>query len=84
MVDKHTQAKLVWGMFLFFSFLAFWSNCNAWANGEVSRGRTRRTSLKMRRDENPQAFQRYMICMFIMNAFFFLGIVIWGFALFFW
>ena len=82
-MDKHTQAKLLWGLFLFFCFLAFGSNCKAWAKGEVNRGRGFK-SWKIRRDEKPQSFQRYMIGMFIINAFFFVAILIWGIALFFW
>jgi len=84
-MDKYTQAKLLWGLFLLFCFLAFGSNCKAWAKGEVIRSRgIASKSWKIRRDENPQAFQRYMVGMFIMNAVFFLGIVIWGVALFLW
>jgi len=67
MMDKHTQAELVWGFFLFFCFLAFWSNCKAWATGEVICGRSF-TSRKITREENPQSFQRYMIGMFITLA----------------
>jgi len=67
MMDKHTQAELVWGLFLLFCFLAFGSNCKAWANGEVIRGRSFK-SWKIRRDKNPQSFQRYMIGMFITLA----------------
>jgi hypothetical protein len=85
-MDKHTQGKLVWGLFLFVCFVAFWSNCKAWAAGEIIRTYTsgpfkRR---KIRRDENPQLFQRYLFANFIINAFFFLVVVIWGIGLFFW
>ena len=84
-MDKHTQAEFVWGLFLFFWLLAFWSNCKSWADGEVKRSSPNSFKFRtIRREENPESFQRYMTGMFIIIGFFFLVIIIWGIALFFW
>ena len=83
-MDKHTQAKLVWGLLLFFNLLGLWSICKGWADGEFSRGRWGVQSRKIRREDDPSGFQRYLIAMLVINASFLIALLIWGFALFIW
>jgi len=84
-MDKHTEAILVWAFFVLACVLAFCANCRAWINGEVRRSSPNSFRFRIiRREENPESFKRYMLGMVIINAFFFLAVVIWGVELFFW
>ena len=84
-MDKQTLAKLVWGLFLFCCCMAFWSNCKALADGEVTRSRGGGGKSRIiRREDEPESFQRYMIGMFILNGAFFVFVVVWGLGLFIW
>ena len=84
-MDKHTQAKLLWGLFLICYLLGSWSLGKSWANGEFTRSsRSGLKSWKIRREDNPSGFQRYLIGMFLINAVFLVGLIIWGWAVFLW
>ena len=83
-MDKHTQAKLVWGLLLFFNLLGLWSIGKGWADGEFSRSRWGVQSRKIRREDDPSGFQRYLIGVLLINAFFLVALVIGGWALFVW
>jgi hypothetical protein len=82
-MDKHTQAKLVWGLFLIFYLLGSWSLSKAWVDGEFTRSsRSGLTSWKIRREDNPSGFQRYLVAMLLINAFCLVALITWGWALF--
>ena len=84
-MDKHTQAKLIWGFFGVCFLLSCWSLCKAWATGEINR--SSRSSFKfwtIRREDNPSGFKRYFIGLLLINALFLVVLIIWGIAVFFW
>jgi hypothetical protein len=84
-MDKHIQAKLVWGLFVIFYLLGSWSLGKSWADGEFTRSsRSGFKSWKIRREDNPSGFQRYLIGMLVINGFFLVALIVWGWALFFW
>jgi len=84
-MDKVIVAKLVWGLMLIACGLGFWSINKAVTSGEIKRSsRSGITSRTIRRDQDPESFQRYVLGVAIINVFFFLAVVIWGIALFFW
>jgi hypothetical protein len=82
-MDKHTQAKLVWGLFVIFYLLGSLSLGKAWVDGEITRSSSSGlTSWKIRREDNPSGFQRYLVAMLLINAVFLVALITWGWALF--
>lgn len=76
-------SKLVWPVFLICGFLALWSNCKAWSEGEVTYSRNGSFSFrKLRGEDDPAKFQLYMTGMFLLNAMFFIVVVVFGFFAF--
>ena len=84
-MDKHTQAELWWGFFLLCYLLGCCSLGRSWVNGEFTRSsRSGFKSWKIRRDDDPSGFQRYLIGMVVINAVFSIFLVILGVAIFLW
>jgi len=84
-MDKHTVGKLVWCGLMVCCILAFYSNCKALADGEISYSRTGSFQSKMiRRQDNPARFKAFMIGSFFLNAVFFIFLILFGIVAFFW
>jgi len=82
-MDKHTQAELVWGLFMICSLLGLGSIAKAWVTGEINRSATNSWKFrKMSREEDPAKFNLYLLAMLILNVFFFLAVVVWGVVVF--
>jgi hypothetical protein len=78
-MDKHTQAKLVWGFFATCFLLSCWSLCKAWINGEITRtNRSNRSVRTIRRDNNPSEFNRYFTGVVLINICFFVFLIVLG------
>ena len=77
------MGKLVWLLMMICNCLAFWSNLKAWSEDEVIHSRNGSfASRKIRREDDPAEFQAYMTGMFLLNAVFFITVIILGFFAF--
>jgi hypothetical protein len=82
-VDKHILQIIVWLFLAACWVMALRSLFLAWGSGEFTYSRTGSfTSRKITRDDNPGGFQLYMIGMIVLNAAFFIVLLILGLVIF--
>jgi hypothetical protein len=74
---------LIWLLFLCASVLGFREILKGWTEGEFTHSRNGSFEFKkIRRDDNPSAFQLYLIGMLLLNITFLFVLIIWGFFAF--